>query len=67
MDLTSCPYDGADFEAEMVSGGSIRLVCPVCGREWESHGAWSREVHVPSGAPHRDDDALPGDDITITE
>jgi hypothetical protein len=72
MDLTAnertkCPYDGTDVEAEMVSGGMVLLVCPHCGGEWESHGAWTREVHAPVGATGRgDDDALPGDDITIT-
>jgi hypothetical protein len=48
MDLTQCPYDGTDIEAEMISGGSILLVCPHCGGEWESHGAWTRPVREPA-------------------
>lgn len=71
IDLTKCPYDGADVEAEMFSGGAVLLFCPHCGGEWESHGAWTRQVHAPVGAPagadrDRGDVSLPGDDITIT-
>jgi hypothetical protein len=48
MDLTQCPYDGTDVEAEMVSGGSILLVCPHCEKEWESHGVWTRPIEEPA-------------------
>jgi hypothetical protein len=51
VDLTRCPNDGADVEAEMVSGGSILLVCPECGQEWESHGAWTRPLDDNATTP----------------
>jgi hypothetical protein len=47
-DLERCPYDLADLEASMWSGGSLLLVCPACGREWEAHGAWVRSVSEPA-------------------
>jgi hypothetical protein len=50
VELSQCPYDGADIEAAMVSGGSILLVCPHCGGEWEQHGSWTRPVTIPAAA-----------------
>jgi hypothetical protein len=47
MELNECPHDGSIIEAEMVSGGSLLLICPACGAEWESHGAWLRDVRAP--------------------
>jgi hypothetical protein len=48
MEMEHCPYDDADLEAEMWSGGSLLLQCPACGREWEAHGAWTRLVAEPA-------------------
>jgi hypothetical protein len=45
--LTQCPYDATPIEIEHVSGGSMLLVCPTCGAQWERHGAWIRRVHEP--------------------
>ena len=51
MELTACPHDGSAIEAEMVSGGSLLLVCPACGAEWEKHGAWVRDLREPVPEP----------------
>jgi hypothetical protein len=48
MELNQCPHDGSAIEAEMCSGGSLLLVCPECGAEWETHGAWVRDLREPA-------------------
>jgi hypothetical protein len=47
VELTQCPYDHTDIEAEAWSGGSIVLSCPACDAAWEWHGAWLRRVREP--------------------
>ena len=47
VNLTQCPYDGAEIEADIASGGSLVVVCPSCDAAWESHGAWIRRVREP--------------------
>ena len=47
VELIECPHDGSAIQAERVSGGSLLLCCPVCGAEWEQHGAWTRSVRAP--------------------
>jgi hypothetical protein len=50
VNLTQCPYDGAQVEVELSSGGSLLLTCVVCCAVWERHGAWTGRV----GEPDRD-------------
>jgi hypothetical protein len=50
VNLTQCPYDGAQVEVEVSSGGSLLLTCVVCSAVWERHGAWTARV----GEPDRD-------------
>jgi hypothetical protein len=47
VELTQCPYDGTEIEAEVLSGGSMLLTCPRCSAAWEWHGAWLRRVREP--------------------
>ncbi|HYL53500.1 MAG TPA: hypothetical protein VEZ15_16115 [Acidimicrobiia bacterium] len=47
MELTHCPLDGVQLEAEICSGGSVLVTCPRCDAEWEWHGAWVRRVRGP--------------------
>ena len=47
MNLTQCPYDGAQVEVEISSGGSMLLTCVACGAVWERHGAWTGRVREP--------------------
>ena len=32
MTLSQCPYDGTAIEIEHLSGGSLLLACPACGK-----------------------------------
>ncbi len=47
MNLTQCPYDGAQVEVETTPGASLLLRCVVCSAEWERHGAWTRRISEP--------------------
>lgn len=47
MELTQCPYDHTEIEAESFSGGSVILTCPACAAAWEWHGAWLRRISEP--------------------
>lgn len=46
MNLTHCPYDGAEIATEY-SGGSFLLSCAHCGAEWELHSNFVRRVNEP--------------------
>ncbi|HEV7525116.1 MAG TPA: hypothetical protein VGP92_09125 [Acidimicrobiia bacterium] len=50
MELTQCPYDHTEIEAETFSGGSVVLSCPACAAAWEWHGAWLRRISEPDRA-----------------
>jgi len=47
MNLTQCPYDGAQVEVEISSGGSLLLTCVACSAVWERHGAWTGRIREP--------------------
>ena len=47
VNLTQCPYDGAQVEVEISSGGSLLLTCVACSAVWERHGAWTGRVRGP--------------------
>ena len=47
MNLTQCPYDGAQVEVEISSGGSMLLTCVACSAVWERHGAWTGRICEP--------------------
>jgi hypothetical protein len=48
VELTQCPYDHTEIEAETFSGGSVILSCPACTAAWEWHGAWLRRIREPN-------------------
>ena len=47
VNLTQCPYDGAQVDVEVSSGGTLLLTCVACGAVWERHGAWTGRVREP--------------------
>src|SRR3979490_761936 len=47
VNLTQCPYDGAQVEVEVSSGGSLLLTCMACTAVWERHGAWTGRIREP--------------------
>jgi hypothetical protein len=47
VNLTQCPYDGAQVEVELTDRGSLLLLCVVCDAVWERHGAWTGRVRGP--------------------
>jgi hypothetical protein len=47
MNLTQCPYDGAQVDVAVASGGSLLLTCMACSAVWERHGAWTGRVREP--------------------
>jgi hypothetical protein len=47
VNLTQCPYDGAQVEVEVASGGSLLLTCAACSAVWERHGSWTGRVREP--------------------
>ena len=47
MNLTQCPYDGAQVEVALSDRGSQLLTCVCCEAVWERHGAWTGRVHGP--------------------
>jgi hypothetical protein len=47
VNLTQCPYDGAQVEVEISSGGSLLLTCVACAAVWERHGAWTGRIREP--------------------
>ena len=47
VNLTQCPYDGAQVEVEISSGGSLLLTCVACSAVWERHGAWTGRIREP--------------------
>jgi hypothetical protein len=47
VNLTQCPYDGAQIEVEFSDRGSLLLTCVVCDAVWEHHGAWTGRVRGP--------------------
>ncbi len=50
MNLTQCPYDGAQLDVEVTPGGWLLLVCSVCDAAWETHGGWVGRVRGPDRA-----------------
>jgi hypothetical protein len=47
VNLTQCPYDGAQVEVEVSSAGTLLLTCVACTAMWERHGAWTGRVREP--------------------
>ncbi len=47
MNLTQCPYDGAQLDVEVTPGGWLLLVCGACDAAWETHGGWVGRVRAP--------------------
>jgi len=47
VNLTQCPYDGAQVDVEISSGGSMLLTCAACSAVWERHGAWTARIREP--------------------
>lgn len=47
MNLTQCPYDGAQVETEAVADGTLVLTCAACGAAWERRGGWAGRVREP--------------------
>jgi hypothetical protein len=47
VNLTQCPYDGAQVDVELSDRGSLLLTCGVCDAVWEHHGAWTGRVRGP--------------------
>jgi hypothetical protein len=47
MNLTQCPYDGAQVDVAVSPGGSLLLTCMACAAVWERHGAWTGRVREP--------------------
>jgi hypothetical protein len=47
VNLTQCPYDGAQLDVEVAPGGYLLLVCAVCDAAWETHGGWVGRVRGP--------------------
>ena len=47
MNLTQCPYDGAQVDVEISSGASLLLTCAACSAVWERHGAWTARIREP--------------------
>ncbi|HUI48843.1 MAG TPA: hypothetical protein VL119_09105 [Acidimicrobiia bacterium] len=47
VNLTQCPYDGAQVSVELTPGGSMLLTCPACAAVWERHGAWTGRIREP--------------------
>jgi len=47
VNLTQCPYDGAQVDVEISSGGSLLLTCAACSAVWERHGAWTGRICEP--------------------
>jgi len=47
VNLTQCPYDGAQIEVEVSPGGSMLLTCVACSAMWERHGAWTGRIREP--------------------
>jgi hypothetical protein len=47
VNLTQCPYDGAQVDVEASPGGSLLLTCVACSAMWERHGAWTGRVREP--------------------
>jgi hypothetical protein len=50
MNLTQCPYDGAQLDIEVTAGGYLLFVCSVCDAAWETHGGWVGRVRGPDRA-----------------
>ncbi|HWS44321.1 MAG TPA: hypothetical protein VN636_00540 [Acidimicrobiia bacterium] len=50
VNLTQCPYDGAQLDAEVTPGGWLLLVCGACDAAWETHGGWVGRVRSPDRA-----------------
>jgi hypothetical protein len=47
VNLTQCPYDGAQIDVEVSPGGSLLLTCVACSAVWERHGAWTGRIREP--------------------
>ena len=47
VNLTQCPYDGAQIDVEVSPGGSMLLTCVACAAVWERHGAWTGRIREP--------------------
>ena len=47
MNLTQCPYDGAQVEVEVSPGGTLLLTCAACSAVWERHGVWTGRIREP--------------------
>ena len=47
MNLTQCPYDGAQVETSATSDASFTLTCAACGAAWERTNGRTRRVQEP--------------------
>jgi hypothetical protein len=47
VNLTQCPYDGAQVDVEVAAGGSLLLTCMACAAVWERHGSWTGRIREP--------------------
>ena len=47
MNLTQCPYDGAQVGTEMTPPGVLRLTCAACGAAWERTDGRTERVGEP--------------------
>ena len=70
MNLTQCPYDGAQVEVEISDRGSLLLTCVVCDAVWERHGAWTGRVRGPdrdklAAAQRRGPAVAPGEPLPM--
>jgi hypothetical protein len=48
VNLTQCPYDGAQVEVALSDRGSLLLTCVCCEAVWERHGGWTGRVRGPN-------------------
>jgi len=47
VNLTQCPYDGAQIEVEVSPGGSMLLTCVACSAMWDSKRSRSGRIREP--------------------
>lgn len=50
MNLTQCPYDGAQVDVKVAAGGALLLTCMACSAAWERHGSWTGRIREPDRA-----------------
>jgi hypothetical protein len=47
VDLTRCPYDGAELAAHILASSALRLQCFVCDAAWERRDTVVERVRRP--------------------